>query len=78
MITAVNTLLSAIAFSDLIVNLVTIPYLVHEVSDSHSNPLSDYLWAIYTLCYAHVSVTAHALSIWLTCTLATWRYFVVW
>lgn len=79
MITAVNTILSAMAFSDLIVNISNIPYLIHELGDS-SNVTSfySYQWAVYILSYAHVSVTAHTISIWLTCVLATWRYFVVW
>lgn len=79
MITAVNTILSAIAFSDLLVNISTIPYLVHELSDSTNQPaFHSFPWAVYTLVHAHTSVTAHTISIWLTCVLATWRYFVVW
>lgn len=75
MITAVNVILSAMAFSDLIVNISHIPYLIHELSDHDGNTL---IWAVYILFYAHISVTAHTCSIWLTCVLATLRYFVVW
>lgn len=79
MITAVNTILCAMAASDLIVNISNIPYLMHELGDS-SNPNSFYSfhWALYILFHAHTTVTAHTISIWLTCVLATWRYFVVW
>lgn len=75
MITAVNTILSAIAFSDLIVQMSNIPYLIHQLSDPSNSTLA---WAVYILVHAHTSVTAHTISIWLTCVLATWRYFVVW
>lgn len=79
MITAVNTILCAIAVSDLIVNVSNIPYLAHELSDSSNLAVKNsYHWAIYTLTNAHVTVVAHTISIWLTCVLATWRYFVVW
>lgn len=79
MISAVNTILSAMAFSDLIVNISTIPYLIHEYSDnSDAASFYSYKWSIYVLFHAHVSVTAHTISIWLTCVLATLRYFVVW
>lgn len=79
MVTAVNNILSAMAVSDLIVNISNIPYLAHELSDS-SNITSffSFQWAVYILVHAHVTVTAHTISIWLTCVLATWRYFVVW
>lgn len=79
MITAVNTILCAIALSDLIVNISYLPYLAHELSDQ-TNFVSfySYRWALYILMHAHTTVTAHTISIWLTCVLATWRYFVVW
>ena len=79
MLTAVNTILCAIACSDLIVNISNIPYLTHLIlmGDGSAN-LVPYHWALYILLHAHVTVTAHTISIWLTCVLATWRYFVVW
>lgn len=80
MITAVNTILSAIAFFDLVVNVANIPYLMHEFRGDTSDAINffSYEWAVYILFYAHATVTAHTISIWLTCVLATWRYFVVW
>lgn len=79
MISAVNTILSAIAFSDLIVNMTFTPYLMHELGDNtNATAFFTHPWATYTLFHAHTSVTAHTISIWLTCVLATWRYFVVW
>lgn len=79
MITAVNTILSAMAFSDLIVNVSNIPYLMHELSDSNdATAYFSFKWAVYILLHAHITVTAHTISIWLTCVLATWRYLVVW
>lgn len=79
MITAVNIILSAMAVSDLIVNVSNIPYLIHDLGDS-TNLASFYSfgWALYILFHAHTTVTAHTISIWLTCVLATWRYCVVW
>lgn len=79
MITAVNTILSAMALSDLIVNISNIPYLMHELSDSSNvTAFYSFQWALYILFHAHTTVTAHTISIWLTCVLATWRYCVVW
>lgn len=78
MITAVNTILCAIACSDLVVNISNIPYLLHLLSDSsNATAFYSYNWALYILLHAHVTVTAHTISIWLTCVLATWRYFVI-
>lgn len=75
----VNIILSAIALSDLITSASNIPYLWHEMGDN-TNAAAHYTygWALYTLIHAHTSVTAHTISIWLTCVLATWRYCVVW
>lgn len=79
MITAVNTILSTMAFTDLIVNISNIPYLMHELSDqSNVTTYYSFPWAVFILIHAHTTVTAHTISIWLTCMLATWRYFVVW
>lgn len=78
MITAVNTILSAMAVTDLLVNVSNIPYLMHELSDSTSASFHSFPWAVYILFHAHATVTAHTISIWLTCVLATWRYLVVW
>lgn len=78
MISAVNTILCAIACSDLIVNISNIPYLMHELSDSsNASAYFSYNWARYILVHAHSTVTAHTISIWLTCALATWRYCVI-
>lgn len=79
MVTAVNTILSAMAFSDLVVNVSNIPYLIHELGDAlNLKDFYSYTWASYILFHAHATVTAHTISMWLTCVLATWRYFVVW
>lgn len=78
MISAVNTILCAIACSDLIVNVSNIPYLMHELGDSSNAPTYySYNWARYILVHAHLTVTSHTISIWLTCALATWRYCVI-
>lgn len=79
MVTAVNIILSTMAVSDLIVNMSNIPYLLHDLEDQTDRGSHfTYGWAFYTLVHAHISVTAHTISIWLTCVLATWRYCVVW
>lgn len=78
MISAVNTILCAIATSDLIVNVVYIPFLMHELDESKDPSHNSYAWAVYILFYSQVAITAHTISIWLTCVLATWRYLVVW
>jgi hypothetical protein len=77
MISAVNTILCAIACSDLIVNVSNIPYLLHELIDMSNASYYSFFWAHYILIHAHLTVTAHTISIWLTCALATWRYCVI-
>lgn len=80
MITPVNTILSAMAFWDLIVNLSNIPFQSHGLADPTKDASSyfSYGWAIFTLFHAHITVMSHTISMWLTCVLATWRYLVVW
>lgn len=78
MISAVNTILCAIACSDLIVDSLNIVYLNHLIRHPASiHAALSYSWAVYILIHAHVTVTAHTISIWLTCVLATWRYLVI-
>lgn len=79
MITAVNTILTALAFFDLVVNMSTIPFVYHELSDqTNARVFYHYLWGLFILFHAHLTVTVHTVSLWLTCALATWRYYVVW
>lgn len=76
MISAVNTILSAIALWDLILNIVVLPMIIsHLLSDSRGLP---YYWALLLLVASHITFAAHTISMWLTCALAIWRYCVVW
>lgn len=75
-----NFILRAIAYSDLVVIIVYIPYVIHyfmRQADVPGEELFSYGWAVYTLGRAHLTVTFHTISLWLTVLLAVWRYVAV-
>lgn len=79
MISPTNTILMAMAVSDLVVIATYIPFVIHNFM-RRSAPLIDlfaYGWAVFTLLHAHISVVFHTISIWLTVLLAVWRYITV-
>lgn len=78
MISPTNAILTGLAVADLLVMLEYIPYAVH--SYLYLQPSRDrftYGWALFVLFHALFGQVFHTISIWLTVTLAVWRYIAV-
>ena len=73
-----NAILTGLAVADLLVMLEYIPYAVH--SYLYFRPTRDtfsYKWTVFVLFHALFAQVFHTISIWLTVTLAVWRYIAV-
>lgn len=79
MISPTNAILTGLALAD---NLVMIDYIVYAmhtyilVQRSLEEKFS-YPWAVYVFIHSHFTQVFHTISIWLTLTLAVWRYLSV-
>ncbi|XP_073837907.1 G-protein coupled receptor dmsr-1-like [Musca autumnalis] len=75
-----NAILTGLAVADLAVMLEYIPYTMHEFilweHLSHEQKLS-YSWACFIKFHSIFTQVLHTISIWLTVTLAVWRYIAV-
>ncbi|KDR23127.1 FMRFamide receptor, partial [Zootermopsis nevadensis] len=76
-----NALLTGLAVADLLVMLEYIPFACHmympqgawrSATDRYSYP-----WAAFVLFHSNFAQVCHTVSIWLTVTLAVWRYIAV-
>lgn len=73
-----NAILTGLAVADLLVMLEYIPFALHmylltrPVSEKYSYP-----WTVFVLFHANFGQVFHTISIWLTLTLAVWRYIAV-
>lgn len=79
MISPTNVILTGLAFADNLVMIEYIPFAVHMYV-LRQRPLREkfsYPWTVYVLIHAHVTQVFHTISIWLTLTLAVWRYLSV-
>ncbi|XP_014370348.2 G-protein coupled receptor dmsr-1 [Papilio machaon] len=78
MISTTNSILTALAVADLLVMLDYIPLALHIYttigSELHRN---SYGWAVFVYFHSIFSQTFHTISIWLTITLAIWRYIAI-
>lgn len=78
MISSTNSILTALAVADLLVMLDYIPLALHIYttigSELHRN---SYGWAVFVYFHSIFSQTFHTISIWLTITLAIWRYIAI-
>ncbi|KAJ4437063.1 hypothetical protein ANN_17198 [Periplaneta americana] len=76
-----NALLTGLAVADLLVMLEYIPFACHMyMQPSTPVPLTDrysYPWSVFVLFHANFAQVCHTVSIWLTVTLAVWRYIAV-
>ncbi|XP_023346816.1 sex peptide receptor isoform X2 [Eurytemora carolleeae] len=77
----INLLLTGIAVADVMVMLEYIPFVVHmNLLDEDSRPVEDkYSWGWGVFLWFHVNFTIiiHNVSIWLTLSLAIWRYIMI-
>lgn len=79
MISPTNAILTGLALAD---NLVMIDYIVYAVHNyilvqRSMEEKYSYPWAVYVLIHSHFTQVFHTISIWLTLTLAVWRYLSV-
>ncbi|XP_068629939.1 G-protein coupled receptor dmsr-1-like [Battus philenor] len=78
MVSSTNSILTALAVADLLVMLDYIPLALHIYtkigSELHKN---SYGWAVFVYFHSIFSQTFHTISIWLTITLAVWRFIAI-
>ncbi|BFF99014.1 uncharacterized protein DMAD_07020 [Drosophila madeirensis] len=75
-----NAILTGLAVADLAVMLEYIPYTIHDYILSASLPREkqlSYQWACFIKFHSVFPQVLHTISIWLTVTLAVWRYIAV-
>ncbi|XP_033240113.1 uncharacterized protein MsR1 [Drosophila pseudoobscura] len=75
-----NAILTGLAVADLAVMLEYIPYTIHDYILTDSLPREQklsYGWACFINFHSIFAQVLHTISIWLTVTLAVWRYIAV-
>ncbi|OXA62113.1 sex peptide receptor [Folsomia candida] len=73
-----NAILTGLAFADLLNDLEYMPFaLFMKVLARPGYPPKTYPWALFVLAHSNFSQVCHTISIWLTVTLAVWRYMMV-
>ncbi|KAK9512916.1 hypothetical protein O3M35_001227 [Rhynocoris fuscipes] len=73
-----NAILTGLAVADLLVMLEYIPFAWHMyLSIGSKTNRYSYLWALFVLLHSNFTQVCHTISIWLTVTLAVWRYIAV-
>ncbi|XP_069994886.1 G-protein coupled receptor dmsr-1-like [Penaeus vannamei] len=79
MVSPTNAILTALAIADLLVMVVYLPYTMHVyvwVPRAIESRFS-WGWAVYVLFQAQSNQVFHTISIFLTVTLAVWRYIAI-
>lgn len=74
MASSTNSILTGLAVADLLVMLDYIPFALHLYTNIGSH---TYGWAVFVYFHSIFSQTFHTISIWLTITLAVWRYIAI-
>ncbi|XP_067144633.1 G-protein coupled receptor dmsr-1-like [Centruroides vittatus] len=79
MISPTNAILTGLAVADMCVMSSYLPFAIHNYVrvDQADEDKFSYGWAAFTLFHAHFTVVCHTISIWLTVTLAIWRFLSV-
>lgn len=76
-----NAILTGLAIADLLVMLDYIPFNINEYMFKHfefgREGQRSYVWAVVIYFHAYFSQTGHTISIFLTVTLAVWRYIAI-
>ncbi|OWR55150.1 G-protein coupled receptor dmsr-1-like [Danaus plexippus] len=78
MMSSTNSILTALAVADLLVMLDYIPLALHiytNIADELNR--NSYAWALFVYFHSIFSQTFHTISIWLTITLAIWRFVAI-
>ncbi|EFX79023.1 putative neuropeptide G protein-coupled receptor, partial [Daphnia pulex] len=76
---AINRILCSLAVADFLLMLEYIPFACHMYlfPGRSLQTRYSYPWAVFVLFHAHFTLVAHTVSIWLTLSLAFWRYEVL-
>ncbi|XP_055355871.1 G-protein coupled receptor dmsr-1-like [Paramacrobiotus metropolitanus] len=80
MITPTNAILTALAIVDVLVMMTYVPFAIHQYILKLSLPIAEwrsYSWMAFTFFNIHFTIVCHTISVWLTITLAVFRYFAV-
>ncbi|XP_071526788.1 G-protein coupled receptor dmsr-1-like [Panulirus ornatus] len=79
MVSPTNAILTGLAVTDLLVMVEYIPYTMHQYVWQGRPLASQYSWgwAVFVLFHAGFAQVFHTISIWLTVTLAVWRYIAI-
>jgi len=79
MVNATNCLLTALAITDLLTMTAYVPYAGYFYC--YASPTPDYghplAWIVYLIFNNNFSITAHTVAVWLTVSIAVFRYIVV-
>ncbi|XP_059057131.1 G-protein coupled receptor dmsr-1-like [Achroia grisella] len=78
MASSTNSILTGLAVADLLVMLDYIPFALHiytKIGSEYNR--NSYGWAVFVYFHSIFSQTFHTISIWLTITLAVWRYIAI-
>jgi len=75
----INFLLMGIAVADMLVMLEYIPFSIHMYIVNYNNKMEKFSrpWAIFLLFHSNFSIMIHTVSIWLTLSLAIWRFIMI-
>ncbi|KAL4141857.1 hypothetical protein QTP88_004413 [Uroleucon formosanum] len=80
MVSPTNAILTGLAVADLLVMVEYVPFAYHMYLRPANYPRADrfsYNWSLFVLLHSDFSQAFHTISIWLTVTLAVWRYVAV-
>lgn len=78
MISSTNSILTGLAVADLLVMIDYIPLALHIYTDICAElNRNSYAWAVFVYFHSIFSQTFHTISIWLTITLAVWRFIAI-
>ncbi|CAH0748284.1 unnamed protein product [Diatraea saccharalis] len=78
MASSTNSILTGLAVADLLVMLDYIPFALHLYTNIGSQQNNNsYGWAVFIYFHSIFSQTFHTISIWLTITLAVWRFIAI-
>ncbi|KAG7307302.1 hypothetical protein JYU34_007467 [Plutella xylostella] len=78
MASSTNSILTGLAVADLLVMLDYVPFALHIYTRLGSAlNRNSYGWAVFVYFHSIFSQTFHTVSIWLTITLAVWRYIAI-
>ena len=70
------------ALADILLDIEYVPFILytsfpHLISLDNSWEKKSWGWAVYMIFHAHFSVIIHNVSIWLTLSVAIWRFIMI-